>query len=96
MAASVSLVKKPFLPSASGPPRHVAHAQFVHILARLCLLEEHVRLHLVHRRDNVHEVAEVDEVIGIEVAHADGSHFPCLQRAFECAIGVVAVAERLV
>ena len=53
-------------------------------------------LDLVHSGYDIREVTEVNEVVGVEVAHADSSYLTLLEGIFEGAIGIVAIAKRLV
>lgn len=67
------LVKKSLRPSAKGPPGLVLHAVLFHVLVRGLLLMEDVGLHLVDRRGDFGELAQVDQAVGIKVADADGA-----------------------
>ena len=78
------------------PPRHDAAAESVHVLAGFGLLVEYVGLDLIHHRRNLDVARQVDEVVGIEVAHADGAQFAVLVGVLEGAVCAVAVAEGLV
>ena len=53
-------------------------------------------LDLVHSGYDIREVTEVNEVVGVEVAHADSSYLTLLESIFEGAIGIVAIAKGLV
>lgn len=53
-------------------------------------------LDLVHSGYDIREVTEVNEMVGVEVAHADSSYLALLEGIFEGAIGIVAVTKGLV
>lgn len=52
-------------------PCHHARTELFHNLLSLNLLVEHMRLHLVDGRDYLHVAGKVDEMVRIEVGHAD-------------------------
>ena len=56
-----------------GPPGLVLYAVLFHVLVRGLLLMEDVGLHLVDRRRDFGELAQVDQAVGIKVADADGA-----------------------
>lgn len=56
-----------------GAPRHDACTELFHDFLRLGLLVEDVCFYLIDCRDDFHIAGDVDEVVGIEVAHADGA-----------------------
>jgi hypothetical protein len=55
------------------PPRHDLRAELLHDPLRLDLLVEHMRFHLIDRRNDLHVAGQVDEVVGIEIRNADGT-----------------------
>ena len=56
------------------PPCHMSDAELIHVLTGDLLLLEDVGLNLVDSRCDLVVVSEVDEVVGIEVAHAYGTN----------------------
>jgi 3-methyladenine DNA glycosylase AlkD len=77
-------------------PRHELGAKLIHELSSLVLLVEHMRLHLVHHRRNLHVGSQVYEMVREEVAHSDGTHLSCLVSFFQVTVSAVAVAVGLV
>ena len=51
---------------------------------------------LIDGRYDFHVAGNIDKMVGIEIAHADGAEFSLFVRLFQCAVCAVAVAERLV
>ena len=72
------------------------HAEFLHDLVRLLLLEKDVRLHLVDGGPDRAEIGKVDQAVGVKVAHADRADLAGMKRIFHGAVGAVVVAEGLV
>ena len=62
---------------AERRPCFVLHAVFFHPFVRFDLLIVRVRFHLIYHRLDTRETADIDESVGIEVAHAD-----CFDNAF--------------
>ena len=89
-------MKKSLRPSAKGPPGLVLHAVLFHVLVRGLLLMEDVGLHLVDRRRDFGELAQVDQAVGIKVADADGAQLASPVGLLHGAVGAVIVTERLV
>ena len=79
-----------------GAPGLVLHAVLFHVLVRGLLLMEDVGLHLVDRRGDFGELAQVDQAVGIKIADADGAQLASTVGLFHRAVGAVIVAERLV
>ena len=77
-------------------PRHDVRAILLHNPLRLDLLVENVRLHLIHHRRYLAELGQVDEAVGVEVRHTDGTHLACPVRLFHRPPCAVVVVERLV
>lgn len=75
--------------------RHYLSAGFFHIFLSLDLLVEHVGLDLIDHRSDLHVCSEVYEMVGVEVADADGADFTLAVGIFESAVCAIAVAERL-
>ena len=59
--------KEIFAPLRKRPPRFMLYAIFHHIFMCLCLLLEHMGLHLIDRRFHFHKVAKVNQTVRIEV-----------------------------
>ena len=55
------------------PPRHDVAAILLHILPGADLLVEHVGLHLIHHRRNLHVACEVNQMVRVEIADTDGT-----------------------
>ena len=72
------------------------HAEFLHDLVRLLLLEKDVRLHLVDGGLDRAEIGKVDQAVGVKVAHADRAYLAGMKRIFHGAVSAVVVAEGLV
>ena len=77
------------------PPRHDLGAISLHDALRLLLLTEHMSLHLVYCRNDIHVLSKVDEVVGIEVCHAYSSHFTFPIGILQSTICAITIAERL-
>ena len=54
-------------------PRHDVRAEFLHDFLRFSLLVEHMGFYLIDSRNDLHVAGNVDEVVRVEVAHADGA-----------------------
>lgn len=72
------------------------HAVLDHVLVRHFLLLEDVRFHLVHCRDDLSKLAEIDEPIWIEVADADRPQLACFECILHRAVSAVVITEWLV
>ena len=77
-------------------PRHDVRAVLLHNLLRFYLLVEYVRLHLIDHRGNLAELRQVDEAVGVEVRHADGTQLACFVGFLHGLPCTVIVVERLV
>ena len=77
-------------------PRHNMCAVLLHNLLRLYLLVEHVGFHLIDHWRYLAELRQVDESVGIEIRHADGSELARLIRFHHRSPRTVIVVERLV
>ena len=77
-------------------PCHETRTQLIHEFARLALLVEDMRLHLINHRCYLHVGGKVNQMVWEEVAHADGTELAGLIGLLQVTIGSIAVAIRLV
>lgn len=54
-----------------------------------------MRLRLLDRLNDSHVAGNLDKVVGIEVRDTDNTRFAFFVRLFQCATGIISVAERL-
>ena len=57
-------------------PRHDLATVFLQIFVGFDLLVEHMCFHLIHCRLDFHVLLQIDEAVGVEIAHAYGFTFP--------------------
>lgn len=65
------------------PPRHDARIELFHDSLRFDLLVEHMRLYLIHGWNDLHITGQIDKMVGIEIADADGTEFTFLVSLFQ-------------
>ena len=82
-------------PFYQRPPRYDACACFLHVFPCFQLLVEDMGLHLVHHRCYFHIGGKVNQMVGIEVAYADGTLLARFIGFLQVAVSAVAVTERL-
>ena len=70
-------------------------AELFHVFPSRDLLVENVSLNLIDRRNYLHITCEVDEMVRVEIAHADSTEFTFLICSFKSKICPVTIAERL-
>lgn len=72
------------------------YAIFHHIFMCLCLLLEHMGLHLIDRRFHFHKTAQVNQTVRVEIRYTDSANPAFLICFFHCPVSSIIVIERLV
>ena len=87
--------KKILAPFGKGAPAFVLDLVFQHILMGLFLLLEHMGFHLVHRRGDLHESAQVNKPVRIKIGNANSPKVAYLIGLLHRPPGAVVVAKGL-